>query len=240
MSANKLIRHPSKIASALDWKKASGAILSLDVGTDRIGVAVASHPCHGDAPLALEPVPLHLETLNNKRVLSPVVARQLQEIVKRYNVSSFVVSWPVQKEGRCGAPCGKVLHTLDCLVEDSTTNLITDKRPFCLWDEHHYQAPEDQWGRNPLYGEPPSNTKTLHSAKQEQYQHKTSSTVAAQVMVDFMRHQWPEIYEQREQPDEASLFAPSASSKPLSKPAETNFDWLEHYESTDSYMSVAV
>lgn len=234
MSATKVLRHPSKIASALDWKKASGAMLALDVGSDRIGVAVASHPLYGDAPLPLESVPLHLETRNNKRVLSPEVVTQLQEIVKHFNVSSFVVSWPVQKEGRCGAPCGKVLHTLDCLVE--STNLMTDKRPFCLWDEHHYQAREDEWGRNPLYGEP-GNTKTIHKASQEQYQHKSSSTVAAQVMDDFMRSQWPEIYEQREQPKEAALFASSTSA---SKPAEANFDWLEHYESTDSYMSVAV
>ena len=235
MSATKLIRHPSKIASALDWKKASGAILALDVGADRIGVAVSSHPAYGDAPLPLEPVPLHLETRNNKRVLSPVVAKQLQEIVKKYNVSSFVVSWPVQKEGRCGAPCGKVLHTLDSLVE-STSNLITDKRPFCLWDDQHNQAPEDEWGRNPLYGEP-CTTKTVHKASEEQYQHPTSSVLAAQVMEDFMRHQWPEIYEQREQPKEAVLRAASA---PVSKHAPANFDWLERYESTETYMSVAV
>jgi hypothetical protein len=41
----KLIKKPSSIASALDWKKVSGgSILSLDIHRDRIGIAVASHP----------------------------------------------------------------------------------------------------------------------------------------------------------------------------------------------------
>jgi hypothetical protein len=41
----RLIKKPSSIASALDWKKVSGgSILSLDIHRDRIGIAVASHP----------------------------------------------------------------------------------------------------------------------------------------------------------------------------------------------------
>ncbi|CAB9512818.1 expressed unknown protein [Seminavis robusta] len=226
MSATRVLRHPTKIASALDWKKASGAILALDVGADRIGLAVASHPAHGDSPIPLEPVTIHLETTSdNKRVLSPAVASQLKEIVSTYNVSSFVVSWPVQKEGRCGAPCGKVLHTLDSLVESS--NVITDKRPFCLWDEHHQQPHEDEWGRNPIYGEPCLD-KTLHKASEEQYHHESSSNVAVAVMDDFMKTQWPEIYQQREE-----------QAQPMAQP-QMSLEWLEHYEDTEAYMSVAV
>ena len=119
MSDTKALRAPSKIASALDWKKASGAILSLDIGADRIGAAIASHPSFGDAPLALEEIPIKLETRNNKRVLSSSVKEQLQSIVKKHNISSFVVSWPVQKEGRCGKQCGQVLFALDSLVDSN-------------------------------------------------------------------------------------------------------------------------
>ena len=239
MSATKALRAPSKIASALDWKKASGAILALDVGADRIGLAVASHPSYGDAPLPLKAVNIQLETSQNnkKRVLSQSVVSQLQKIVKEHNVSSFVVSWPVQKEGRCGAPCGKVLHTLDSLVEAS--NLMNANRPFCLWDNHHTQtAPEntDAFGRNPLYGEPCHETgKTVHKASEEQYtHHECSSKVAASVMEDFIQSQWPEIYQQQQQQQQQFV------SEPVSQPAEISFEWLEHYEDTDAYMSVAV
>lgn len=225
MSATKALRAPSKIASALDWKKASGAILALDVGADRIGLAISSHPSYGDAPLPLAEIPIQLETRNNKRVLSSSVAEQLQQIVKNHNVSSFVVSWPVQKEGRCGKQCGKVLHTLDSLVADS--NVMSSKRPFCLWDEHHYQAPEDNWGRNPIYGEPcKDNSKTIHRASQEQYSHDSSSAIAATVMEDFMKSQWPEIHSQRAQQS--------------ARPEEVSIEWLDSYENTEAYMSVAV
>lgn len=237
MSATKALRAPSKIASALDWKKASGAILALDVGVDRIGLAVASHPAYGDAPQPLDAVKIQLETKtvknSKKRVLSQTVVSQLQDVVKVYNVRSFVVSWPVQKEGRCGAPCGKVLHTLDSLVESS--NIMSDNRPFCLWDEHHTSAPnEDSFGRNPLYGEPCSDaSKTIHKASEEQYSHHDcSSKVAAQVMEDFIQSQWPEIYQQQQEQKQ-----PMASS--YNQP-EISIEWLDHYEDTDAYISVAV
>ena len=232
MSATKALRAPSKIASALDWKKASGAILALDVGADRIGLAISSHPAFGEAPVALEPVPIELETRNNKRVLSSKVTQQLQEIVKSHNVSSFVVSWPVQKEGRCGAPCGKVLHTLDSLVEQS--NIMNANRPFCLWDDHHYQAHEDEWGRNPLYGEPCKNKK-VHIASQEQYNHEASSNVAAKVMNDFIKSQWPELYRKQYEQQPAEQEAMAEPAHP-----DISIEWLEHYEDTETYMSVAV
>lgn len=232
MSATRALRAPSKIASALDWKKASGAILALDVGATHIGLALASHPSYGESPLPLEPVELKLQSINgNKRVLSPAVAEQLQRIVQAHNVSSFVVSWPVQKEGRCGAACGKVLHTLDSLVDSES--VMTEKKPFCLWDEHHYQAPEDEWGRNPLYGEPCS-TQTVHSSKsQEHYSAPdSSSAVAAQVMTDFMKAQWPDLYAlQPSQPAAAPSYANNE---------EVSIEWLDSYEDTEAYMTVAV
>lgn len=236
MSATRALRAPSKVASALDWKKASGAILALDVGAEKIGLAVASHPAYGEAPLPLEPVSIELETRNNKRVLSSSIKDQLEQLVKTHNVSSFVVSWPVQKEGRCGAACGKVLHTLDSLVEDS--NVMTSKRPFCLWDEHHYQAREDEWGRNPLYGEPCNdNSKTVYKASEEQYTHDSSSAVAANVMNDFMKSQWPEIYLQQSQEEQS---ASPADTRTTTTTPDVSIEWLEHYEDTEAYMTVAV
>jgi len=224
MSATKALRAPSKIASALDWKKASGAILALDVGSTQIGLAIAAHPSFGNAPLPLEPVPLTLETRNNKRVPSRAVSAQLERICRAHNISSFVVSWPVEKEGRCGAACGKVLHTLDSLV-DSASDVLTPKRPFCLWDERHTQAPEDEWGRNPIFGEP-SAEPGVHTSR---YTHDSSSDAAAAVVTDFIRAQWPELAEQRTTQEEA----PPSNT-------EVSVEWLEHYEETEAYMVVAV
>jgi len=237
MSATKALRAPAKIASKLDWKKATGAILAMDVGADKIGLAVATHPSHGEAPRPLTPIDIHLETSTDgkKRALSQSVISQLQDICKEHNVSSFVVSWPVQKEGRCGAPCGKTLHTLDSLVESS--NLISDRRPFCLWDEHHTVAAEDAFGRNPLYGEPsPVKGESVHKASETQYAHECSSNVAAKVMNDFMQSQWPEIYYEQQLGVEERFFASTATKEQ----ANSSTEWLEHYEDTENYMTVAV
>lgn len=221
MSATKALRAPSKIASALDWKRASGAILALDVGSKQIGLAIAAHPSFGEAPLPLEPLPLTLETRNNKRVLSREVSAQLERICASHNISSFVVSWPVEEKGRCGAACGKVLHTLDSLVDDS--NVLTDSRPFCLWDPQHTEAPEDEWGRNPVYGVPAAR----EGVEKSRYHRDSSSAVAANVMRDFLRAQWPELAEQTQAP------------QPVSN-TEVSVEWLEHYEDTEAYMTVAV
>ncbi|CAB9506442.1 expressed unknown protein [Seminavis robusta] len=187
---------PSTLASKLDWKKASGTVLAMDVGSDRIGLAIASHPNYGDSPLALDPMPIKLETrTGNRKALAESTIQELKKIVKNYNVCGFVVSWPLQKEGRCGAPCGKVLHTLDSLVEESS-DIVNSKRPFCLWDDHHYHPSEDEWGRTPQYGE--TTNKTVHRASVEQYAHKCSSSVAVDVWKDYCKKHWPVLYEQEE------------------------------------------
>ena len=209
----KYLADPSKLASKLDWKKASGSILALDVGSDRIGLAIASHPSCGNTPLPLEPMPIKLETrAGNRRALAESVLVELQTIVKNYNVCGFVVSWPLQKEGRCGAPCGKVLHTLDSLVNESSS-IVTSSRPFCLWDDHHYVPDDDSWGRTPKYGE--STNKTLHLASQEQYVHTCSSSIAVDVWNDYCSKQWPEL--QFQEAGEASAYADDTDDD----------DWLE-------------
>jgi RNase H-fold protein (predicted Holliday junction resolvase) len=190
----KYLLEPCKLAAKFDWSRKAGSILALDVGKDQIGLAVASHPEHAEAPLALDPMPLTLETkTGNRKVLTESVLNALKHTVLAYNVCGFVVSWPVQKEGRCGAPCGKVLHTLDSLVEESTS-IVNAQRPFCLWDEHHYIPLDDKWGRLPLYGE--TTNKTLHRASEEQYVHQCSSSIAVDVWNDFCSKHWPELCNQ--------------------------------------------
>lgn len=190
---SKYLADPSKVASRFDWSR-KGAVLALDVGMDRIGLAVASHPECGESPVALDPLPLRLQTkTGNRRVLAESVVGELKAIVQSYKVCGFVVSWPLQKEGRCGFPCGKVLHTLDALVVESPS-IINTQRPFCLWDEHHYMPGEDEWGRLPKYGE--TTTKTIHRASEEQYVHKCSSSIAVDVWNDYCSKHWPKLHEQ--------------------------------------------
>lgn len=225
------LAEPSKLASRLDWSKASGSILALDVGADRIGLAVASHPSYGESALALDPLSIRLETRKgNRRALSESMIRDLQTLVKNYNVVGFVFSWPVQKEGRCGAPCGKVLHTLDSLVEEST--IVSSKRPFCLWDDHHYVAREDAWGRTPQYGE--TTTKTFHKASEEQYVHECGSSVAVEVWNDYCARHWPALCQEHEEEDD--IWQVNSFSQRSESNLHARNDWLD--DDDESYIEM--
>jgi RNase H-fold protein (predicted Holliday junction resolvase) len=239
--AEKLIRvlkAPAKVASALDWKIASGAILAMDIGSGKISLALSSHPSYREPPRELKSIPIKLETRKgNKRALSRDAVAELQEIVKKYNVAGFLVNWPVQPEGRCGAPCGKTLHTLEAILDESST-IINQNRGFCLWDEHHFVDHTDEWGRNKVYGEVPPAEKTLHIASQEQYKHETSGSTAVKVWNDFCRRQWPELYQTSESSEQEEAFTPLQA-------VEEDEDAMVHfpdnnYEDTSTYVAVSI
>lgn len=189
-SLTHLLTAPSNVAHTLDWKKASGSLLSLRVNQNQnaLDVAVASHPIFDEPTQQLPSIPLVCETnrncsRNGRKFVSHSVADALQQIVANYNVCGVVVSWPVQPEGWCGASCGKVLHTLDQIC-------LEDERPVCLYDSTHTVAPGDEWGRTELYST--VSDKPVHVASREQYP-DCSEKVAALVCRDFMRDHWPHI-----------------------------------------------
>lgn len=221
---SKLLTSPSKVAHALDWKKVSGSILSLSIHGDRMDLAVASHPTIGEAPQPLPSIPIKTTVVNNRKQLCPTVGEELLAILQDWQVCGLVVNWPVQKEGWCGAPCGKVLHTLDQLVNKLSS------RPICLWDEEHHLPSEDEWGRSPIYGE--ASNKTVHIASEEQY--KAPATPAADVWNDFCRAHWPELYY-----TQACGWASSSFSAAGKKNVEINADWLDNYEDTAAYTAKA-
>lgn len=187
-SIAKLLTAPSKVAGALDWRKASGSLLSLTILRDTIELAVSSHPEFAEPLFKLPSIPLKQHVQNNRKTLDEAVVHELSGIVQDHQVCGFVVNWPVQKEGWCGAPCGRVLHTLDDLAANK---VLSKSRPVCLWDEEHHVPPEDEWGRAALYSA--TTDETVHVASTEQY--GDHQTAAAKVWNDFCKVHWPELYQ---------------------------------------------
>mmetsp|Transcript_10348 Transcript_10348/g.28574 ORF Transcript_10348/g.28574 Transcript_10348/m.28574 type:complete len:259 (+) Transcript_10348:310-1086(+) len=186
-SISRFLATPGKIAHQLDWTKSSGVVLSLHLGKSSIDLAVTAHPSTENPIQALPSIPVESETKNNQKVLKAHILEELSDIVKQWKVCGLVVSWPVQKEGWCGAPCGRVLHTLDQIVQE--TRIVSKGRQICLWDGHHFRSSEDEWGRVALYSVPTS--KEEHRASQEQY--REDGMVAADIAEDYVRHHWPEF-----------------------------------------------
>lgn len=190
-----LLKPPTQLADALDWKKQSKTVATLHIGRDRIGVAVASHPDFGEVKLL---PPLHLELVTregNLRALAPSCVEALETLCDAHKVGSFLVWWPLQREGRPGARCGKVLHTLESLIAESD-KVLTPRRPISLWTgdmdkDQHEQYAEDEWGRSSVYSRC-SYDKTIHRASVEQYCHpRGSSASAVETWDEFCKQYWP-------------------------------------------------
>ena len=140
---------PSKVANLLDWRKAVGSVMALNITHKAIGMAVATHPDQHAEAIALRPLSLvqqqpqhhHGEGApsisssfykgSKKNHVSKELISELEAVVRRHRVCAFVVNWPTH-EGRMGEQCGKVLHVLDTVI-DQSNSVVTRKRPFTLW-----------------------------------------------------------------------------------------------------------
>jgi RNase H-fold protein (predicted Holliday junction resolvase) len=193
----KVLAMPSKIASKLNWNKTTGgAIMTLDVHADRIGLAIAHHPSNGEQSYTYDSLPL----TNKGKIVPQQTKQRLAEIVQEQNVCGFVVNWPVQHDtGRLGYAAGRTLHTIEQLLND--TSIVSQSRPICLWDSDHsmeHQPPEDKWGRSEVYTR--ISDQSCHLASKEQYHpDDLENTVAANVWNDFMKTNWPDIYKYQQQ-----------------------------------------
>mmetsp|Transcript_24513 Transcript_24513/g.27509 ORF Transcript_24513/g.27509 Transcript_24513/m.27509 type:complete len:276 (+) Transcript_24513:205-1032(+) len=251
---------PSRVASKLDWNKRNGAVLALDIGKDRIGMALASHPLYSSSEThmaSLSPIELsytqktYAEPQNHtKRILSSATLQELESVMQTHNVCALLVGWPLSEGNRIGAPCGKVLHTLDCLVEESS---MLDKRPVCLWtggepdvtskDHASGSFEEDDWGRAPIWAHPPPSTKTVHIASQEQYtHHEASDQVALRIWNDFSQNQWPDLYQEQRLPgqeEQGDGAAEESTSTITTSSSKKQYDekWLEQHETSGSFQT---
>ena len=219
---------PSRVAGALDWKRKGGSIVSLDICRDRIDLSVASHPCNGDSPTTLEPIPLLYDYSNKTKSLRESVVQQLQDVVEAHKVCGFVVAWPLQREGRLGAPCGRVLHTLDSILLANSPALLTPGRKFCLWDGAHVpREHEDKWGRCEIYGRSSADDSLHeHIASREQYNQWTQGP-PDEVWRDFAKAHWPEFCPATER---AASVADEGSID------YNHGDWLDSYEERGAYL----
>jgi hypothetical protein len=234
----------SKIANKLDWNKGSGCVLSMSIAKQRIDLAVASHPSCQEPVESLSSIPLKTVMCqsSNRKLLCETVKQELSAILSDYPVCGMLVAWPVQRDsGRCGAPCGRVLHTLDQIMP-----AITTSPAICLYDASARVPDEDAWGRAVAYGRIPDNATTVHVASKEQYYHYTANktTVCVDLWSDFSRLHWPELAVYNDDAEEMSTATVRTTSRrrmattPLSgqKPA-TIFHpppWLLDDEDTDA------
>jgi hypothetical protein len=197
LDLTKILTVPSKVASALDWRKLSGSsLLTLAVHSDRIEAVAEHHPTCREKSRIVESLPLS----KNGRVIPEFTKQRLKDIIKEKNVCGIVVSFPIQQDtGKLGYAAGRTLWMMEqLLLQDENSNnkttraVLPHNRPVCLWDGVHVeQPPIDEWGRCSVYAN--TSTKLYHSASEEQY-HQDEGIAAARVWEDFMKTNWPDIY----------------------------------------------
>jgi RNase H-fold protein (predicted Holliday junction resolvase) len=194
---------PSKVASALDWKKFNGStVLSLNFHQDRVGIAVASHPSTGNPCIELEPLRFN----QNHIAIDESCLNRFSKIIEEYKVCGVVVSWPLQHDtGRMGAACGRVIYSLEQLWEKSNGGshpYDVLARPFCLWDSSHIIPKQrkdpakrvDEFGRCASYGKKdPKKKDGAYFASVKRY-HEDELAVVCGVWDDFCKEHWPELY----------------------------------------------
>jgi hypothetical protein len=195
----KFLTTPSKVAHALDWKKHSASLLTLNIYRDNMQMKIANHPaCSKESFPLEETIPLRFLWEGNDVRLDRQVTGHLQSLVQSHNVCGIVVSWPLQREGRIGASCGRVLFTLDLLSLDSETSIFSKNRKFCLWCDSKIRVETtDEFGRCTSYvGKPRSDPNFVHAASREQY--IQSQIKAANTWDDFLQSHWSVTYKENE------------------------------------------
>lgn len=195
---------PSKVANILDWRKAVGVVMGLDITRERIGIALAEHPdLHGswNGP---DSIPLNSISLSQdrsgayckKNQVNMDTVSELEAAVRDHRVCAFVVNWPIQ-EGRTGEQCGKVLQVLDSVI-DQSSRVVTSKRPFTLWCNQENASFDsmqpDEWGRSTDFARLPKYTPGMSYSSKTALRAESSaanaSVVAANVLDEWIKSHW--------------------------------------------------
>ena len=181
---SKFLVSPNRLASILDWKKASGGtIMSLDISKECVGLAIGRHPeAQEEEEEDCRDQGWTLALHNNRWT------RELEMLVKENSVCGFVVGWPVQENGRVGASCGKVLYELDSLHYST----LFHNRPFTLYGGTlpTTTAIPDMFGRSVCFSQVTSTSTYIHTT----FSHReSSSSSAASLLQQFLASHWPTI-----------------------------------------------
>lgn len=221
---SKLLTTPSKIASTFDWKRQAGAnnknnnnnthLLSLSIHKNSIGMALSPSSSSKNSSSDGGPNSLGSLYMVDRRKMDTRTKQAIAKVIQQNDVCGMVVSWPTQQEsGRNGEACGRVLFTLEQLLNDGSTTQVP-KRPLCLWNssshsttvakanEHQEQQHEttDPWGRSSQYaGHAPSSASTTttrrttmeYRSRSDQYDCVTYLS-PVEILEDFWQVHFPQ------------------------------------------------
>lgn len=163
----------------------------------------------------------------SERIQQQQQQEQQQEQQQQECIGGIIVGWPIQRDtGKLGAPCGRVLFTLESLLEQHP-RAISLHRPLCFWprttispttatascdgsttasspESPQYLLEEDAWGRCASYGRTVPHHRHLHQASKEQYAFDETLT-AKDLWQDFFQVHWPALHRRRLQQQQQQL-----------------------------------
>ena len=107
------------------WFRAS-SFLNIDISESCIDMAIDCHK--GDGALALDPIQLPAQD-----VPKPEVER-LQSIVKDHDVTSVLLSWPVQDAESVSQVSSRIINCLNATLRESHGDSVRTTKPFYMLD----------------------------------------------------------------------------------------------------------
>jgi len=131
----KVLTTPSKIANVFDWKKQmGGALATLEVHADRIGVTIIrnnnsnSSSNKQEASVVSAATTTRVQTSysfpirpKGKQKIPDSSRQLLSAVVHKQKVCGMIVSWPIQPDtGLMGASCGRTLFVIEELLASSS------------------------------------------------------------------------------------------------------------------------
>lgn len=101
------------------------AVMGLDIGTQRIGIAVSDETRFMAIPL---------QTIERKKLKQD--KEILDQIITQKKISGCVVGWPLNMNGTEGPKCQSVRDFMNTLLKEyQLLNCVGDEMPVLFWDE---------------------------------------------------------------------------------------------------------
>lgn len=199
-SLSKCLVTSSRLVKIMEWNQKSRHLMALDITRDRIGIALTD--AIEKKILKLDAIPYLINCKQGLKEQNVRVGKEIEKILKNYDICGFLVGWPLEPSGSPGASCGRVLHLLDYLAEKD--RMVSRTRPLALWDERIFthnqfeelRMPTDSWGRSSRYsrelemitGQDSGYYKCASSFLE--HPASTDSTSASLILQQFLENNW--------------------------------------------------